>query len=122
MSETDKMSALRTQALALESQAGHLFADLRTAIAEAEAEAQELRAAAERFNLEVFTEKEAAERLRVSDDTMARLRVRLGLPHFRVGSQYRYTSAHLVEIIGILEKRKDAKQARRHLREVSASR
>lgn len=111
--ETDPMAALRARALELEAQAVNLFAAMRATVNQAEEEVRETRARAERFNLEVFTEQEAAARLGVSADTLAGLREKLKLPHLRVGVQIRYTNQHLFEITEKLERNGEQKQGPR---------
>lgn len=86
-----------------EAELERLCVEMRAALHEADEEARRLRAEAEHFNLEIFTEPEAAARLRMSEDTLSRLRKRKRLPHFREGMLVRYTSAHLVKIVELLE-------------------
>jgi hypothetical protein len=81
-----------------------LSAELLSALDAAEEENRRLRDAAETVNLVVYTEPEAAEVLRMSQDTLARLRAELDLPHFRAGMLVRYTNSHLAEITEILSK------------------
>lgn len=59
--------------------------------------------AAER--VEVFTEAEAAEQLRVSERTIADLRRAELIPFCRFNNQSRYTRQHINEICRILESR-----------------
>lgn len=54
----------------------------------------------------VYTEPEAAAALRISQDTLARLRESEGLPHFRAGVLVRYTNKHLAEIVELLGPRR----------------
>lgn len=72
----------------------------------AQDELRRLRDEAEDVNLKVYTEPEAAEVLRMSQDTLARLRESEGLPHFRAGMLVRYTNKHLAEITELLAVRR----------------
>lgn len=58
---------------------------------------------AERDALQVFTEAEAAERLRLEPTTLAAHRRNHRLPHLATGKGVRYTAQHIREIIALFE-------------------
>lgn len=63
---------------------------------------------AERDDVEIYTEQEAATMLRVGSgtkafETLADLRSRLRLPHVKIGKSVRYTKNHIREICQMLE-------------------
>jgi hypothetical protein len=64
---------------------------------------------------ELFTEEEAAERLRITPRQLADLRRSEGLPHVRLGRDIRYSNKNLSDIIELL----DTGNIRRRLRRVS---
>lgn len=55
-------------------------------------------------SLQVYTEQEAADVLKVGYSTLRRHRTELNLPHFRLAEHVRYTQEHLVRIAQILER------------------
>lgn len=65
--------------------------------------------------IQLFTEREAAERLRITTRQLADLRRAENLPHVRLGRDVRYTKQNLLQIIEML----DTSHFRRHLRRVS---
>jgi regulator of replication initiation timing len=72
-------------------------------------ENRRLRYEAERVNLKVYTEEEAAAELKMSEKTLQRHRLSHpdAWPCFYSGSLVRYTNVHLVEITEILDRRKE---------------
>lgn len=82
-----------------------LFSRLRFLLARAGNDVRAAQLQAERETLEVFTEKEASKKLRISQATLSRLRIKLHLPHVPIGAQIMYTNKHLVQIVEILEKK-----------------
>jgi excisionase family DNA binding protein len=101
--------------LELEAQLMCLLADMRAAMSCADEETRRARAEDDKFNIEIFTEEEAAGLLKVSADTLARLRTSHHLPYLRVGVQIRYTHRHLIEIAGLLEQRVEGKKGKQRL-------
>ncbi|MDQ3686874.1 MAG: hypothetical protein M3430_14955 [Acidobacteriota bacterium] len=91
------------------------FARLRHLAAKAGDEQRQLRHDAMNANLEVFTEEEAAKKLKASGKTMRRLRGEHGRawPHFRVGDLVRYTNFDLVEITKLLSRRVELREQKR---------
>lgn len=112
----ERFDELRTRFLGLEGELLQILAGMRHALDQADEENRRLRDEAEKTNLVVYTEPEAAEVLRVSQDTLARKREELGLPHFRAGTLVRYTDKQVAEIAELLTVRPEAggaKKARR---------
>lgn len=71
---------------------------------------------AERDDVEIYTEQEAAAMLRVGNgakafETLADLRSRLRLPHVKIGKSVRYTKNHIREICQLLEINSRSKQS-----------
>lgn len=121
-------SAISRQQTAFDpaTQLDNAFAALETAVIEAQAtlgrigfarerlqaEVDEMRR--ERDALEVFTEAEAAEMLKLgehcregrAEEHLGELRRQLDLPHCKLGTKVRYTREHLREIVAALEVRK----------------
>jgi len=87
----------------LEAELGRVCAGMRVELSRAEEENRRLRAQVENFELVIHTEEEAAAILRMSQDTLQRLRKRKNLPHLREGQLVRYTRAQLVRITQMLE-------------------
>lgn len=110
-----RFDELRRQVLDNQGAQLRLYSDLLHALDRADEENRRLRDEVETVNLVVYTEEEAAERLRMSQDTLARLRTSEALPHFRAGVLVRYTNKHLAEITEMLAVRRDA-GGRKHLR------
>lgn len=108
-----KFDELRTRFLELEGELLRTLAGMRHALDCAEEENRRLRDRAETEDLVVYTEPEAAEKLRVSQDTLARLRESEGLPHFRAGVLVRYTKKQLAESAELLSKRESRRRRAR---------
>jgi hypothetical protein len=99
-----RIEQAQSEFLELEVQIEQKLSLARHLLIEAADEARRIRAEAERFSLEIFTEEEAVQKLRMSQDTLQRLRKKKNLPHLRAGMLVRYSSQHLVEIVEILER------------------
>lgn len=107
-----KFDELRARLLGTEGDLLQTLAALRHALDEAEEENRRLRDEAQMTNVVVYTEEEEAELLRMSRDTLARLRESEGLPHFRAGTLVRYTNRHLAEITELLKPRRGKRRVR----------
>jgi hypothetical protein len=87
-------------------------------------ENRQLRHEAENVNLKVYTEAEAASELKIGESTLRRLRTGSSeWPCARIGDLVRYSNFHLVEIMELLDRRKERqvkKGKRAHLRQVEA--
>lgn len=91
------MSEIERELIETQSKLGRL-AWLRERIA---AEHAALAAAVDA--LDVYTEEEAAAKLKTTPRMLADLRAKRRLPFFRVGREVRYTGEHLREITALLE-------------------
>jgi len=91
--EEARRLAFESEALILQS-----MASLRAALNEAEEENRQLRIEKARREIEIFTEREFAARLQVSDATLRRLRKRRQIEPIYVGGLVRYTSRHLEQL------------------------
>jgi hypothetical protein len=101
---SERFDELRGRFLSLQGELLNTLSGMRQALDEAEEENRRLRDEAQMTNVVVYTEPEAAEVLRMSQDTLARLRESEGLPHFRAGALVRYTNRHVAEITEMLSK------------------
>jgi excisionase family DNA binding protein len=75
-----------------------MLAAASDAVARAEAEATRRR------ELNFYTEDEAAAKMKISKDSLERLRKNHDLPHTRLGALVRYTDEQLIEAARILER------------------
>lgn len=92
--------------LELEAEFARLFQRSRHHLLRAADEARRLRAEAEEQRFEALTEEQAAARLGMSRDTLARERAAdPDFPHYRAGSRVLYASFHLAENVKRLEPR-----------------
>lgn len=90
----------------LEQELARVCSQLRYQLTRAEEENDRLRREAESAALVIYTEEEAAGLLRMSLDTLQRLRKKKRLPHLRSGMLVRYSAPHLKRIVEILEQPK----------------
>lgn len=104
-----RFAGLRRQALDIESQLLHLLAGVRAVINEVEEVEREALAEIRRREVVFYTEQEAAEKMRVSLDTLQRQRKAHNLPHTKFGSLVRYTDDQLARVAEILERPRRAK-------------
>jgi hypothetical protein len=102
---SERFDELRTRLLGLEGELLQVLSGVRHALDAADEENRHLRDEAVMTHIEVYTEPEAAEKLRMSQDLLSRLRVEEDLPHFRAGVLVRYTNRHVAEIAEMLTKR-----------------
>lgn len=100
MSDTteEKIEAAQAGLIELESMLGQRVAEARGLLTLAADELRRAKAEAARSHLEYFTEAEFAARLRVSEDTIQRLRLKGEMPHVKLAGCVRYTSEHLAEV------------------------
>jgi predicted transcriptional regulator len=110
--ETIEAMIEETQArlLELQSEAEQTLSRARWLLIQAADEVRQIRTQVEKDNLLVYTEKEAAAKLRIGWTTLRHLRTaKDDLPHFRVGSSVLYSNLHLQQIIERLENKKAEK-------------
>ncbi|HEY0005930.1 MAG TPA: hypothetical protein VGB17_14205 [Pyrinomonadaceae bacterium] len=101
---SDTLLAIKDRFFELEQDLSRVCSAMRFELDRAEEENRRLRHEAESFNLEIFTEAEAAARFQVAKETLAEWRKKWNLPHIREGAVVRYTNSHLVRIAQILER------------------
>lgn len=102
------MEAIKERLFELEQELSRVCSQLRFELSRAEEEKARLIREAEEVSqkLTIYTEQEAAQVLRMSQDTLARLRKDKSLPHMREGMLIRYSAQHLHRIVEILERPK----------------
>jgi uncharacterized protein YigA (DUF484 family) len=110
--EANKIESAQATLLEIQANVERELARARYALIEAADENRRLRQEALRVNLVIYTEKEAADVLKVSEGTLRRKRTSLNLPHMRVGSMVRYSNLHLIEIVELLSRREESRQAK----------
>ena len=98
---------MQARLLELQAELDKTIATARWLLTQAADEHRRLRREAEIVNLKVFTEEEAARELKIGESTLRRLRTSHNeWPCFRPGDLVRYSNLHLVEIIEILDRRR----------------
>jgi hypothetical protein len=113
MTTDEELQSFLEELTALQQDFDAKCARLRSIGLAAQDELRRLRDEAQDVHLKVYTEPEAAEVLRLSSASLARLRESEGLPHFRAGTLVRYTNKHLAEITELLVRRGKGKRGRR---------
>jgi excisionase family DNA binding protein len=101
---SEEMAELKAELFDLESQLAQKMARARVLFAKGEDLTAHAEAEIRRRDFKVYTEDEAAELLKVSKDTLQRLRQRHALPHTQAGSLIRYTDEQLARAAEILER------------------
>lgn len=115
---TDTIDAIEAAQLSLRELQTDLeikIADARLLLARAADELRCARSEAAKSSLEYFTEREFADRLKVSEGTVQRLRLDGGLPYVRLRGCVRYTSEHLALAAERFAQPKRARERRRDL-------
>jgi excisionase family DNA binding protein len=98
MKSNDVIDAAKERLLEAERVIGQALALSRFALAQAEEENRKLHSTIRRSELLIFTEREFAQRLKVSKSTIARLRKKGVIKPLMVGNQIRYSSTLLAEV------------------------
>lgn len=95
---SQKLQAAMVALHRVQAEFEHALADARHAIREAAEEAAGNEAEARSRSAVFYTERELAGALKVSEETLARLRREGQLPHLRLANLVRYTDEHVALI------------------------
>ncbi len=102
MTVDEEYEQLNAELYEMQGKLEGIFLRVRHLAVKSAEESRRLRSEALRLEVNVYTEKEAAEKFGVCEKTLANLRLEKNLPHVRIGRFVRFTDEHLARIAEML--------------------